>query len=145
MRRQCIPTLLLSPALSSTEWRRGSSDGGGPPWRECDRSRIPSGPVSISVAMRESKRVLPGVEDVVHNEIHTQAVLDLGQDERTAPAHVCRISRHHAEIRPDRLRQISFVDHQKIALGQTRPALARDLVSPATSITWIVKSASSRL
>ncbi len=54
---------------------------------------------------------------------------DIGEHERTLAAHPARVAVHHLQAGADQRGEIGLVDHQQVAPGDSRPALARDLVS----------------
>ena len=73
--------------------------------------------------------VLPGVQDVVDDDVDADAMFDLGEHKRTCAAHLTRITVHDAEICSHRCGQIGFVDHQKIGLRDSGTTFSRDFVT----------------
>lgn len=61
--------------------------------------------------------------------IQPLAVLDDRKYRRATLAHVGRVPLHHLQIRSNGLGKIDLVHHQQVRPGDTRPALARDLVA----------------
>lgn len=89
--------------------------------------------------------MIPGMEDVMQDVIDADSVFDLGEDEGTGAAHGSGVAGHDFEVGADGGSEVGFVDHEKVALGEAGTAFAGVLVPPATSMTWMAKSASSRL
>ena len=81
------------------------------------------------MVMSHAAGVLPGVESVLDDFIHPHAMLHLGKNKRSGPAHSYRIPFHHPEVRAHGLGQIGFVDHQQIGLRDAGPAFAGDFVT----------------
>ena len=92
-----------------------------------------------------SSCVLPGMDDMGSDLVNAFAMLDLGENEGAVAAHFFRVAFHDLEVRADGRREVGFVDDEQIGLGDARPPLRGILSPPATSMTWMVKSASSRL
>lgn len=57
------------------------------------------------------------------------SVLDPGEDEGAIAAHLCAVALHDREVGSDRFGQVGLVDDQEVGLGDSRAALARDLVA----------------
>ena len=79
--------------------------------------------------VRHASRMLPGVDDLAQNLVHTHAVLHLRKDNRTVTPHLLRVARHNAKVRLHGRREIGLVDDEQVTLCNARPALARDLVA----------------
>jgi len=79
--------------------------------------------------MSDAAGVLPGVQQLGGDLVHTGAVLDLGENKRAGPAHLSGVALHHRQIGADGRRQIGFVDDEKIGLGDAGAAFARDFVA----------------
>ena len=80
--------------------------------------------------------MLPGVQDVPDNIIHGQSVFDLSKNHRPLASHQFGIALHYRQVRPDRRRQVGFVDYEQVRLCDARPAFAWDFV-PAGHINHI--------
>lgn len=88
------------------------------------------GPESTGVGIVwDAQGVLPGVDDVGHDAVDAAAVFHLGEDERAFAAHLQRVSLHDREVRAHGGGEVDLVDDQEVALGDARPALARNLVT----------------
>ncbi len=80
-------------------------------------------------------RVLhPAIEAAsVHDEgddgVDAVSCLDVREHERTISAHTPGIAVHHLEAGSDQRRKIDLVDHQQVAAGDARTALAGNLVA----------------
>ena len=79
--------------------------------------------------VEDADSVLPGVEDVLHNFIHADVVLDLGHDKSARAPHPSRVARHDFEVGADGWCQIGFIDDQQVALSEAGTAFARDFVA----------------
>jgi len=71
----------------------------------------------------------PCLEDVFDDLVDAFAVLDPGEDEGAIAAHLRAVSFHDREVGADGLRQVGLVDDQEVGLGNSRPALARNLIT----------------
>ena len=77
----------------------------------------------------DTRRMLPGMNHVPDDFIDSSSVLHLSENKRTVPSHLPRVPIHHAQVRADGFRQVGFVDDEKVALRDARPAFPRNLVS----------------
>ena len=64
-----------------------------------------------------------------HDLIEALLCFEIREDERQVPAHPSAISIHNVEIRADMRRQIDLIDHEQIGTSNSRPALARNLIT----------------
>lgn len=60
--------------------------------------------------MPHTRRVLPRMDDVVDDLIHTNAVFHLCKNKRTIAAHPFRVVLHHLQIRAHARGQLSLVN-----------------------------------
>src|SRR5690606_37756669 len=67
--------------------------------------------------------------DEIDDAVHAFAGLQVREDEGPLIAHFRGVSGHHLERGADVRRQIRFVDDEQIRAGDTRAALAGDLVA----------------
>lgn len=83
----------------------------------------------MRMVMRNARRVLPGMQDMIHDGIHADTMLHLRKHVRPATAHLLRIPFHDIKVCTHHCRQIRFVDYQEIALCDPRATFARNLVA----------------
>ena len=81
------------------------------------------------VVMSNARRVLPGMDDVPGDFVHTHSVFDLGEDKWAISPHPLGITSHNTKVGADGWRQIGFVNDQEIGLRDARAAFAGNLVS----------------
>lgn len=81
------------------------------------------------IPVRQSRHMLPGVQDMADDFIDSQPMLHLRKDERTGATHFFRVTFHHRQIGANGFGQVGFVDYQQIGLRNARPAFARYLVA----------------
>jgi hypothetical protein len=73
--------------------------------------------------------VLKSVQDLTHDSLDSNSIFHLGKNERAITAHFSAIPLHDGQVCSDGFRQIRFIDHQQVALRDSRTAFAGDLVS----------------
>jgi hypothetical protein len=82
-----------------------------------------------SMRMRDSTRVLPGMNDVIDDFRDTDSILDLRENKRAIAAHLFCVTLHHLQVGSHCLGQICFVDHEQVGLCNPRAAFARNLIT----------------
>src|SRR5438552_4028546 len=91
------------------------------------RSAKSSGASSTPLSSR--RRDHPALLDEAYDGVDALPCLKVGEDERPVAAHPTRVAVHDFQRRADQRREIDLVDHQEIGLGDSRAALARDLIA----------------
>ena len=71
----------------------------------------------------------PCLNDEILNVFKAVHRLKIGKQERTGATHFLGIAVHDAQIRPNKWRQIGFIDHQQVRPCNARPAFARDFIA----------------
>ena len=79
---------------------------------------------------------LPRRQDQPDDILHALSPLDIRKHDRSTFPHPARITLHHAQIRPDRLGKIDFVDDQQIRTRDARPTLPGHFV-PARDVNHV--------
>jgi|GEM_PF-6109532 len=79
--------------------------------------------------VRNAMRMLPGMEHMIDDLVHTYAMFNLRKNKWPIPSHLARIARHDIKISSDSGREIGLINYKQIGLRDARTALARNLVS----------------
>jgi hypothetical protein len=77
----------------------------------------------------DPRGVLPGVDHVVNDILHTMTMFDLCENNRARSAHFLRILFHDFEVGPHCRREIRFVDHKEVGLGDAWAPFARNFIT----------------
>lgn len=81
------------------------------------------------VVMSNARSVLPGMDDVPSDFVHTHSMFDLGEDKWAVSAHLFGVTSHNGEVGADGWSQVGFVNDEEIGLRDARAAFAGNLVS----------------
>src|ERR1043166_9265091 len=92
-------------------------------------AKLLTAPQSCLMRVRGGNSVLPGMNDRSNNGVDSHPVFDLRKNDGAAAAHGMGVTLHHAQIGPDSLRQIRFVDDEQVGLGDAGAAFARNLIT----------------
>ena len=79
--------------------------------------------------MRNTSRVLPGMNDVIDHVTNAFIMLRLGEDNRTVPSHSFCIAFHYAQVCANSRCEVGLVDHKKIGLRETGTTFSGDFIT----------------
>ena len=84
---------------------------------------------TLSMAVGNSRGMLPLMENMPNDFIDTDTVFDLSENKGAVAAHFFRIVLHYFQVRSNCLREVGFIDDEQIRLGDAGAAFARDFVT----------------
>lgn len=101
--------------------------------------------VDVIVLLLAGTTLVVGSQDVLHDGIHANAVLDLGKDRGAGSTHLGRVSSHYIQVGAHNLGQVSLFFKKKKAKMRLRLSYSVCRSKPLLELSYLVDDQQIRL